>query len=177
MIPLITCKNGHRYDPSLTSECPECVVLSALTWDGEILDLNMGCEKNEICHPLDVDAPADFQGEVYELEEYSVCYPVSCELNEVQKKEQEKAYRQAANCTNCHRCYDPERYDRCPVCGDSRYLMINGVPEDILVNEENRETREVVGWLDCISGNEKGKRYYLYSGATGSAMKSVFLRI
>ena len=42
--------------------------------------------------------------------------------------------------------------------------MINGVPEDILVNEENRETREVVGWLECISGEEKGKRYYLYSG-------------
>lgn len=25
---LITCRNGHRYDPSLTSECPECAMFS-----------------------------------------------------------------------------------------------------------------------------------------------------
>lgn len=28
---LITCRNGHRYDPSITSECPECAMMSGHT--------------------------------------------------------------------------------------------------------------------------------------------------
>ena len=31
MTKWITCQNGHRYDPSLTSECPECAVLKRFT--------------------------------------------------------------------------------------------------------------------------------------------------
>lgn len=40
---LITCRNGHRYDPSLTSECPECAMFnSGVTLDEGTIDLNGG---------------------------------------------------------------------------------------------------------------------------------------
>lgn len=38
---LITCRNGHRYDPSLTSECPECAMFSSgVTLDEGTIELN-----------------------------------------------------------------------------------------------------------------------------------------
>ena len=33
---LVRCKNGHRYDASLTSECPECALFGPGFWAGEI---------------------------------------------------------------------------------------------------------------------------------------------
>lgn len=36
----ITCKNGHRYDPSLTSQCPECALFpGSVTLDEGTVDL------------------------------------------------------------------------------------------------------------------------------------------
>lgn len=57
---LITCRNGHRYDPSLTSECPECALFSSgVTIDEGTMDLGGYRQPEFIGETLDLQAGGD----------------------------------------------------------------------------------------------------------------------
>lgn len=139
---LITCRNGHRYDPSLTSECPECamfggsVTIDESTMDiggyhqpefiGETVDLNAGGDDNG--HTIPLNGPGNRGGQAsYGGQGYSG----------------QASYGGPTT----------------PVIEDSGETVAISRSGQIISKKEQKTT----GWLVCISGPEMGKDYRLHN--------------
>lgn len=60
---LITCRNGHRYDPTLTSDCPECALIGGnVTIDESTIDMGGYRQPEFIGETVDLNAGGDDGG-------------------------------------------------------------------------------------------------------------------
>lgn len=129
---LITCKNGHRYDPSLTSECPECAMLKSHT---VALDPSeVGDDGSYRFHTVDV-----------QTNPLSKTVPLSRQESETLEKRVNKIIPVKSG----------DKSNRSSADGPT--MAVNPSGEYIA-----RSAQPITGWLVCIEGPEKGKDYRLH---------------
>lgn len=139
---LITCRNGHRYDPSLTSECPECAMLKSHTvplMDGP----EVGLDGTYRFKTKDITPNAGYGGTV--------------ELN----REDSPAVEHIKPVTDSRVPEAPVT----PIKTNDR-VGFGSYGTTQAVNREGqyiaRSAQPITGWLVCIDGPEKGKDYRLH---------------
>lgn len=187
---LITCENGHRYDPELTPECPECVLMDCGGFDfdndfpepvGEFIRLD-----GENTSDMDVMVTAEKEpglrtcekGHLYDTSLTNGC-PV-CALSDQDLQdteapdegllllEQERSTARSkrvrvVTCRNGHR-YDPELTPECPECAmfvdEFTFDGDDGGPSDP-VDAETIRLPKLTGWLVGIQGPAWGRSFQL----------------
>lgn len=131
---LITCRNGHRYDPSLTSECPECAMLGgSVTIDESTLDVGGYRQPEFIGETVDLNVGGDDGGHTIPLNSRGGSYGA-----------------QSAS-------YDTRSTE--PVMEEYGATMAVDHKGQFVSRKEQKTT----GWLVCISGPELGKDYRLHN--------------
>lgn len=133
---LITCRNGHRYDPALTSECPECAMFnSGVTIDEGTMDMGGYRQPEFVGETVDLNAGGEDGGHTIPLKNPGVQggYQVQGGYSGTRKTE--------------------------PVVEDYGTTMALDRDGKFVSKKEQKTT----GWLVCISGPEKGKDYRLHN--------------
>ncbi len=131
------CKNGHAYDPSITSECPECKALSQGKKNGTV-PLN--------AYSVFQDSPA----------EYGKTMPMGADSTGSPMKKTEPVNAQVDHWANHDDYFSGGMVDQ--HMDDYNPTM----PVDYL-KQEGAITQPVVGWLVCVDGPEKGRDYRVHA--------------
>ena len=151
---LVTCKNGHRYDASLTSECPECAMFGGSVLPSGTVDL--GSYNNYAPDPvgatLDMRNPGT-PGVTIPMDPNGGMGSWGGGLD----KTQDVSYGSGATQPT-----SPAGDDFCTVAV---------LPDGSFVAKNEQL---VTGWLVCIEGPEKGKDYRIHNdnNYVGRSMKN-----
>lgn len=170
---LTICRNGHRYDPSLTSECPECAVLtSGVTLDegtielnhfnnagpdfiGETLDLNRGSETFALNDNMNMNATMNVNNGP---EEYGATMAVNTAGQFVSKKEQRT--------TGWLVCIDgPEKGKDYHLHNDNNYIGRNS-GNDVCIAAD----ATVSGSKHCVVTYDREERIFYVGLASGGSI-------
>lgn len=164
---LITCKNGHRYDPELTPECPECALLDfgGLDFDTDFPDLGDDFLRQE--ETKQGTAEPENNESVMRTCEKGHWYDASltkecplCALGEADEEPAEEPAARVVTCRNGHR-YDPDLTPECPECA----LLVDVMEEftfDDTPEDNTVPLPKITGWLVGIGGPAWGKSFELH---------------
>lgn len=174
---LETCKNGHLWDPSLTSTCPECAFLEEL-------------RQREDKETVQLEAEDYILPERPNLDRVERVYFRNADgsMGEIHVQENlvfNHGFPRLITCPNGHR-YDPELTPECPECAMMEGFQLD--LEELILDDrefangdiglENIDvsgncdaegdtiqlaiTECTAGWLVCLEGRERGKSFPLY---------------
>lgn len=143
---LITCRNGHRYDPTLTSECPECAMFNSGVTIGEgMMDMGGYHQPEFVGETVDLNAGMNMGGD-------DGGHTIPLKKPEAMGGFQVQGGYQAQGGYGGTRMTEPavEEYGATmAVDRDGKFV--------------SKKEQKTTGWLVCISGPEKGKDYRLHN--------------
>ncbi len=142
---LITCRNGHRYDPSLTSECPECAMLKNIGTVPLMDTPEAGLDGTYRYKTRDIGTTGGGYGGTVEL-----------------SRDEIPGFKPVTPANGTAKAADiPVKTD---VTVDNKRSGSYGstVAVDRSGNFISRSEQPITGWLVCIDGPEKGKDYRLH---------------
>ncbi len=149
---LITCKNGHRYDPSLTSECPECAMLKSHT----VPLMDTAADMSYSLPPQEIDPNGAYGG----------AYPKTLALDMNESSGGPISHIPPAKMPGSEPIIPagmavPEVSKPMSKTPTTDYGATQAV-DMASGNVIERSAMAITGWLVCIDGPEKGKDYRLH---------------
>lgn len=134
---LKTCKNGHRYDPSITPECPECAAMA-----GHTIPMNGGTVPLD-GHTVPLDATLNGPNSGWGVPD-----PIG--------KTQPVRGGTVADNPQPAQWADADDYKTAGFVSDNPTMAVG-------YSTEASAIHPVTGWLVCVEGAEKGRGYRLHS--------------
>lgn len=138
----ITCANGHRYNPALTSECPECAMMRNHTVALDVRPENFVTRDLDEPHPS-IALTADNR-------DYS--YPTS-------RVEPIRPASESEELLFAHNAFGGGNQGS---FGETMFVVTDN-KDNTPAQYVSRSELPITGWLVCIDGPEKGKDYRLHS--------------
>ncbi|MBQ3194402.1 MAG: FHA domain-containing protein [Oscillospiraceae bacterium] len=158
---LVTCPNGHRYDPSLTSECPECAMLLSHTVMLDPMDVDMGGGMGGYNKTVDVGSGSmggglgGYPGGTVMLEEDDP-------IPDINLGGGFKPFEPVTPNKQKEDAIDPETAAGSKGSyGETVFVDHSGEGQE--PSFKGRKELPITGWLVCIDGPEKGKDYRLHT--------------